>query len=265
MQALGTRRLLDGAQHNESVTDEQGNVALAETAARLIAHLQACRGRLQPIGDTEHMQHREFAGRARLLAIYLEQALQAAAGEAYPPSFALLRAALEHRVFDRLLFLASVHEDVIENVSDDAWVRWQAAPPEHLHRWERRPGNKVYVVWKGVRVLNEDGSVAYMLSIYWKWWKDYDPFVTPGRSFDGIAAGHPVDKDSHAEYAKTQHDLWSEALSWKNLKTNLVLNELALPREVAQLDVHHRFLSAFVHPFSENVTDDVYHPVFHGD
>ena len=46
--------------------------------------------------------------------------------------------------------------------------------------------------------------------------------------------------------------------------TNQV-NELADAREVLQLDVHHRFLSAFVHPFSEAVTESVYHPIYRGD
>lgn len=197
--------------------------------------------------------------------MYLEQALRAATAEAYPPAFALLRACLEHRAFDRLLFLASLHEDVIENVTDEMWERWQAAPPEHLQKWERQPGNKVHVVWRGVRVLDEDGTVAYMLSIYYRWWKLYDPFVTPGRIFDDVAQGHPSEKTSAAEYERAQHQIWQGALTWKNLKHNLILNQLASTREAAQWDVHHRFLSAFVHPFSENTTDDVYRPVYHGE
>jgi len=68
-----------------------------------------------------------------------------------------------------------------------------------------------------------------------------------------------------AAYSETQRELWQEALAWKNLKANLRMNDLATEREVVQLDVHHRFLSAFVHPFSQDVTDRVYHPHYHGD
>src|SRR2546426_10649872 len=54
-------------------------------------------------------------------------------------------------------------------------------------------------------------------------------------------------------------------LAWMNLKENLVLNGLATEREIMQLNVHHRFLSGFTHPFSQDVTDSVYRQRIHGD
>jgi len=59
--------------------------------------------------------------------------------------------------------------------------------------------------------------------------------------------------------------MWRNSLTWLSLKTNLQLNQLATEREVLQLDVHYRFLSAFVHPFSEHITDSVYRQQIQGD
>jgi hypothetical protein len=253
------------AGNTTDVTDELGQAALGRAAADLIARLGACTTALRPIGDAEQLQHREFASRARLLAMYVEQALRATEVSAYPAAFALLRTALEHRLFDRLLFLASVHTQVIEGVSEETWQRWQADPPPYLHAWERGADGRVRVTWTGPRVLDEDGRVLYTLSIYYKWWKDYDPLVTPSRDFEQIAAGHPSHKVEHAAYHKIQREMWHRALVWSGLKSNLLLNGLASERELTQLEVHYRFLSAFVHPFSEDVTDHVYHPHYHGD
>lgn len=247
------------------MTDDAGQLALKTCAVSLVRRLGSCEGALRHRDDTEHLQHREFAQRARLLALYIDRALDASDALAYPASFALLRAALEHRVFDRLLFLARVHEQVYEGITEEVWARWQAQPPEHLSRWERLPRDRVRIIWRGVHVIDDQGRVLYDLSIYYQWWKEYDPLVIPARDLDQIAPGHPSEREQMAEHYRSQHELWQEALAWKNLKANLLLNSLASAREVLQLDVHHRFLSAFVHPFSEHVTDAVYRQRIHGD
>ena len=247
------------------MTDEARQRALGDAAKALIARLRAAPGLIRPQGDTEHAQHREFARRGRLLAMDLEQALRAADELAYPQAFALLRTALDHRVFDRLLFLGAVYAREIERVSDEAWATWQAgARPKYLKSWERRPGNKVYTVWE-VPVVDDAGKVVYTLSIYYTWWKDYDPLAVPPAQFDQIAVGHPSRTEQMKGYHAAQKATWGDWLAWLHLKDNLRVNDLAGEREILQLDVHHRFLSAFVHPFSEGVTDDVYHPVYHGD
>ena len=247
------------------MTDENSQLVLQESAAALIQCLRECQGAMRHSNDTEHLQHREFARRARLLALYLSQALQAAAATAYPAAFALLRSAIDHRLFDRLLFLGSLHEVVVPGVTDDTWTRWQTRPPAHLHSWERLSHERVRIVWRGPQVVDAEGRPLHGLSIYYKWWKDYDPFAVPARDLGQIATGHPSRREQMAAYSDTQRELWSEALAWRNLKANLRLNGLASDREVLQLDVHHRFLSAFTHPFSEQVTDSIYRHRFQGD
>lgn len=241
------------------MTDDVGQAALRQTAAALTDHLGGCESALRPLGDTEHMQHREFAWRAKLLGIYIGAALRAADAAAYPASFALLRTALEHRIFDRLLFLGTLHRSVIEDVTDEMWARWQAEPPGHLERWERAADGKVTAVWRGPRVVDDDDDEdLYGLSIYYRWWHGFDPFTVRPRHFDLIATGHPVEREQSDAWHRAQEEVWNRALSWRSLKASVQLNSLATEREVAGLDVHYRFLSAFVHPVSKEVTDSVY-------
>lgn len=250
---------------NGLMTDDAGQRALRDAVATLIARLRSAPSAVGPRGDTEHAQHRAFARRGRLLAMHLEQALRASDDLAYPQAFALLRTALDHRVFDRLLFLGTVYAREIERVSEETWATWQTGPrPPYLQSWERRPGNKVYTVWE-VPVLDDAGNVVYTLSIYYKWWQEFDPLAVPPAQFDDIASGHPSRRAQMRGYHAAQKLTWGNWFAWLHLKENLQVNDLASAREILQLDVHHRFLSAFTHPFSEGVTDDVYHPIYHGD
>src|SRR5881275_2346363 len=99
------------------MTDDNGQVLLRNAAQGLTERLLVCEAALRPRGGIQQLQHNEFAWRARLLGVCLNSALRAASGHEYPPALALLRTALEHQVFDRLLFLASRHVQVIEGVN----------------------------------------------------------------------------------------------------------------------------------------------------
>lgn len=247
------------------MTDDQGQRALAATAEALISRLEARASVLRPIGDTEHMQHRELAWRSRLLGLYIRQAVQAVHSRAYPAAFALLRSALEHRVFDRLLFLAELYEQEVSGVTDEAFARWEAEPHEYLESSVRVGRDRLRLVWRGPRVVDDEGRVVHLLSIYYKWWREYDPFTVPDPQFEHIASGHPSRRQERAAYRHVQQRTWRTALTWLSLKANLKLNRLATDRELLQLDVHHRFLSAFVHAFSKEVVDRVYRQRVMGD
>jgi len=247
------------------MTDDQGQLALAACAGHLLGHLASCEGRLRRLGGMEQLQHREFAQRSRLLAVYLEQSLRSGEAHAYPAAYALVRSALDHRIFDRLLFLGTVHEVVMKGVTDATWARWQVEKrPEHLHIWERLPKDRVRIVWRGPQVFDEAKRPVHQISIYYQWWREYDPFAVPAKDLREIASGSPSRTAQMAEYHELQREMWREALAWQHLKGNLILNGLATEREVVQLDVHYRFLSAFTHPFSQDVTDSVYGQRVHG-
>jgi len=213
---------------------------------------------LRPRGGSQQFQHNEFAWRVRLLGNCLTSALRAASANEYPAALALLRTALDHQIFDRLLFLASRHVQVLEGVSDEVWGRWQTQRPEFLLEWDRLPKDRVRAVWRGARVVDEKGEFLYFISIYYKWWKDFDPLVPPERDATKLAAGYPESPTARAKHARTQREMWRDVLAWKNLKASLLLNGLATETEVVQLDVHYRFLSMYTHPFTEDITDRLY-------
>ncbi len=238
------------------MTDDSGQVLLWNAARELTARLLVCEAALRPRGSIQQMQHNEFAWRVRLLGMCLDSALRAATAHEYPAALALLRTAVEHRVFDRLLFLASRHVQVIEGVSDEVWERWQTQRPEFLLEWERLSKDRVRAVWRGARVVDEKGQFLHYLSVYYKWWKEYNPLIAPDRDAAKLASGHPESPTARSAYARTQRDMWRDVLAWKNLKESLLLNELASETEVLQLDVHHRFLSAYAHPFTEDMSRD---------
>ncbi len=240
------------------MTDDSGQVLLWNAARELTARLLVCEAALRSRGSIQQMQHNEFAWRVRLLGMCLDSALRAATAHEYPAALALLRTAVEHRVFDRLLFLASRHVQVIEGVSDEVWERWQTQRPEFLLEWERLSKDRVRAVWRGARVVDEKGQFLHYLSVYYKWWKEYNPLIAPDRDAAKLASGHPESPTARSAYARTQRDMWRDVLAWKNLKESLLLNELASETEVLQLDVHHRFLSAYAHPFTEDITDGLY-------
>ena len=200
------------------MTDDNQQLELWDAASRLRERLLVCEGALRPRGGVEYAQHIEFAGRARLLGTCLDAVLRLATDHHYPAAFALLRTALEHEVFDRLLFLASRHVQVIEAVPDEVWNRWQAQPPKFLLEWSRLPNDRVRAVWRGVRVVDDKGEVSHFLSIYYKWWKDFDPFVAPWRNAGKLASGYPESPTARAAYARTQREMWRDVLAWKNLK-----------------------------------------------
>jgi hypothetical protein len=240
------------------MTDDNGQALLRDTARELTTRLIDCEAALRLRGGFQQMQHNEFAWRVRLLGNCLDSALRAASTNEYPAALALLRTALEHQVFDRLLFLASRHIQVIEGVSDEVWERWQTRRPEFLLEWERLSKDRVRAVWRGARVVDDKGEFLYFLSIYYKWWKDYDPLVAPERDAAKLASGYLESPTARAAYARTQREMWRDVLAWKNLKESLLLNELASETEIVQLDVHHRFLSMYTHPFTEDLTDRLY-------
>jgi len=197
--------------------------------------------------------------------MYLDAALASADAHAYPIAFALLRCALELRCFDRLLFLGTVHAIVYEDITEEEWARWQEHPPGDLEHWERLDKDRVRVVLRGLHVVDEQQRVVHDLSIYYRWWKLYEPFAVPADDLDHIVSGHPSRRAEMAAHAKAQQNVWWGALRWKTLTANLLLNGLITERGRVQLDVHYRFLSVFVHPVSEDVTDAVYWQRIHGN
>ncbi len=241
------------------MTDEKAQRALRTASQDLNETLARSAARLEHLNDVDHYQHSVFAQRAESLGRYLRAAVSLSEQLLYPQAFALLRSALEHHFLDRLLFFANRYEQVTDPVDEDTWRTWQQAPPIGVIDWTRQANGRVRITWRGV-VVDGEGSAdsPQVLSIYYLWLQEYDPFAVHAADLDRVAAGHPVEREDSETYAASQRDIWRDALSWRNIKSNLLLNSLADERFLTQLDIHYSFLSAFVHPNSHRAAELAY-------
>jgi hypothetical protein len=228
--------------------------ALLESARTATAELDGFYERLYPDEEVSHGQHYEFAMRSRWLSYVLNAALTLADRDAYASAFTVLRSALEHHLIDLLLFLGDRYQQVFTGVSAEDWSEYQdarAAEEEWTRdviEWAWRDGT-LRVVRSGPHL---DGG-AGTLSIYYGFLSNFDPFQGPPEDQKFLTTGF-TNPELHERWARKQRALYSEGLQWKRLRENLALNGMYEEKQLAQLGVHFRFLSAFVHPVSEAYT-----------
>jgi len=211
--------------------------------------------RLQAAGATSYGVHGEYERRANRLSDALKGALSLEQMELHAPALALLRVALEHHVFDLLLFGASKFRQTISGVSREVWEKWRAqidageSGTEDIEDAEWKGGTAL-VVRTGIRVVNQDGQTEYTISPYYRQYSLHDPFVGTV-SEQARLAGHFTPLGVHERFARTNEELRSGWLGWEHLKDNLLLNGQATERWLQQIQVHYRFLGAYVHSTSE--------------
>jgi hypothetical protein len=229
-------------------------------ASRLVDELRGLRGRLQHANDTEHVQHGDFADRARNLGGYLRAAMLLANVDAYAPAFASLRTALEHMLVDHLVFSGQRYIRVIGGVDDTTWVEWkrQRAAGEGFTQvldWLRKK-NTVEITYEGLRSAPDADGLSYIVSPHYFLLTQYQPYLGPASAQaefdDGISA-----PEDYRKFAKENDLVYRTYLSWPSIKRNLTSNGFADDATISKLEVHYRFLSAFVHPVAD-VTDVLY-------
>lgn len=220
------------------------------SAQELLALLGRVPERLDS-GEVAHAQHYQFAQRAVWLGYHLSAAMDLNRTFAYPSAFTVLRPALEHHVIDLLLFLGDRYRQVFDGVSSEEWARYQEAREageewtRDIIHWEWQ-GGTLTVIWSGPHI---DGG-PQTLSIYYGFLEQYDPFRGPPEDQTFLTTDF-AEGALHERWAAKQRALYGQGLRWERLRENLMLNGLFSERELAQLAVHYRFLSAFVHPVSE--------------
>jgi hypothetical protein len=227
------------------------HATLLGTATDVVADLHAFQGRLRR-GRIAHFQHDVFAERARSLSIYLSSALRLAAADEYISAYAVLRAALEHHLTDRLLFVGNRYKQQYTGVKKADYERLvrdhaQGRPgTENIVRITYSDGT-MWVVRSGLHPRDEPGSSrGQTLSIYYFLLDEFDPFVGHPREQQHLSRGFmPVeDRISHAQ----ELQLMYAPLRWPEIKANLQENRLCSAETLRRFEVHYRFLSAFVHP-----------------
>jgi hypothetical protein len=234
---------------------------LLTTAERLVEELDGLQQRLEHRSEVEYAQHRDFAARARSLADYLRGAMLLAQTDLYAPSFASLRTALEQTLVDRLVFLGRRYVQVVEGVDEATWLEWerQRSAGEAFTtviNWTRTKRGLVEITHEGLRSNSTDGEDDYLLSVHYFLLRQYQPYLGPPsaqRQFDDGLSG----EDRYRKYAEENDAIYRTYLSWKSIKRSLSSNSFADEATINKLEVHYRFLSAFVHPVSD-VTDLIY-------
>jgi hypothetical protein len=232
---------------------EADHPALLDAAHRLISHLRSFSDRMRP-GEIDHAQHHEFAEQGVSLAIYLEGALRLAGAGLYPPAFGAVRSGMEHHALDRLLFLANRYRELISDVDDGTLADWQrrlsegALSPDILSV-ERAGGAKVAIVRTGYHFQGQGmGPAAPTLSYLYHVLEEHDPFAGRPAIQEQLVGGYVGTLEPRVERARRHAEVWRDNLRWMSLRANLALNGFYTERELARWDVHHGFLSAFVHP-----------------
>jgi hypothetical protein len=233
---------------------------LLTIAERLLEELASLRQRLAYDNNVAHMQHVDFADRARSLAAYLEAAVLLTRADLYAPAFANLRSALEQVLVDRLVFLGRRYIQVIHGVNETTWTEWERQRTmgeafTTVVDWKRTRNGIVEITHEGLRSASSD-SDSILLSIHYFLIQQYQPYFGPpsaqAQFDDGLGQ---VDRDR--EFAKQNEAIYWSYLRWKSIKRSLAVNGFASGSDIHKLEVHYRFLSAFVHPVSD-VVDLIY-------
>lgn len=201
-------------------------------------------------GDVYHVQHGDFADRARQFAQYVRVAVDLGRHQAsIPQAFALLRSAMEHWAVDSLMMLgdrfARTYPPTSEEELAALTARWRNGDlpsiVEEPTFADKR--GRVRIVYHGL--TSKDGEAVLHPSYFAA--DQYDPFY--GTPEEQAQLSSILDADRAREHAVEQRQRHNTFYRWGSIQEGLVLNGLVEEHHVIHLDVHYRFLSAFVHSF----------------
>ncbi|HCG00879.1 MAG TPA: hypothetical protein DEV93_10100 [Chloroflexi bacterium] len=170
----------------------------------------------------------------------------------YAAAFGVARTALEHHMLDRLLFLAtrwiSVSRIKPQDVAaeDKRLTALQATSRPDIVKWWYDP--KANFMKLLIRGVFREGSLGRGMTVspYFFHVDRYDPFVVKARLAPRVATGFR-DPASDKRWAEQSETDWYRLFTFRRLLENLVINRLLPTRELIQVEVHHSFLSAYVH------------------
>lgn len=233
-----------------TATDDHGT--LPGHAERLLLRFEALRGESDH-GTTSHMQHMDHVKRARQLAHHLRGALLLSDAHYYPSALVVVRAALEHHLMDRLIFLATRYVVTYTEVrKKSALAVWDAkltaaqagSHPDIAGWFLDRDG--MNVVYRGLHSDRSKKGRGQTISSYYFQVDDYNPFAGPKEHAGRLAA--PFWERRHVrQWANESATAWRYLFRHLAVMKALRVNRLLLGQKV-QIDVHYNFLSGFAHP-----------------
>lgn len=233
------------------MTEHDDHGTLPTHAERLLARLEGIE-RLTVHSGTAHMQHMDHAKRVRQLADHLRAVVLLSDARHYPSALVVVRAALEHHLMDRLIFLATRRVVIYPKVKKADAPSWnaklsaaQAGDQPDLATWFW-DSSGMNVVYRGLHSTRSKKGRGQNISSYYFQVDDYDPFAGPKRHAGRLAA--PFRERRHAQqWANESASAWRYLFRHDAVMKALRVNRLLLGRHV-QVDVHYGFLSGFTHP-----------------
>ena len=231
-----------------TATDDHGT--LPAHAERMLHSLEALEA-ISVHGETQHMQHTDHARRARQLADHLRAVLALNDACRYPSALVVVRAALEHHLMDRLIFLANRSVETVTGVKRTDLPDWdaklrtaQAGSKSDIARWFW-DDQGLHIVRRGYHSTRSKKGRGQTISPYY--FHDFDPF-TGGKKHAAHLARPFWNRADREAWAAEAAAGWRQYFTHEQVLMALRVNRL-LPRiEAVQVDVHYAFLSGFAHP-----------------
>jgi hypothetical protein len=198
------------------------------------------------------MQHMDHAKRVRQLAHHLRAVLLLTDARHYASAFVVVRAALEHHLMDRLIFLATRYIVVVKGAKKTDSPSWdirlaaaQASDRPDIERWFWDAAG-LNVVYRGLRSNRSKKGRGRILSRYYFEVDRYNPFAGP-RQHSGRLAAPFWQKKHIQDWADESAAAWRYLFRHDAVMKALGVNRLLAGQQV-QVAVHYGFLSAFAHP-----------------
>jgi hypothetical protein len=233
-----------------TASDDHG--ALPEHASRLLATLDTIEQHHRP-GQVDHLQHREYAKRARQLGDHLRSVLVLSDVRQYPSALVVVRAALEHHLMDRLIFLSTRYVETYGGIGKEdvpaegeRLARLKAGSRPDIERWWW-DDQGMNVVIRGLHGARSRKGRGKIISPYYFLIGDFDPFTGGKKHADQLASPF-WERSVRGERAAEAAAAWHRWFVHEKVIRGLNANRLLPGKVDLQVDVHYRFLSGYAHP-----------------
>lgn len=234
------------------MTQHDNHGTLPAHAERLLARLEAQHGQTT-LGGSMHMQHVDHAKRVRQLADHLRAVLDMSTAGHYASALVVVRAALEHHLLGRLLFLANfylvAYGGITKEMVEAEYARLAALQtgerPDIARWWWDDTGMNVVI--RGLHSNRSRKGRGRILSPYYFRVDDFNPF-TGGKKYATKLASPFWLQGYREKWAAEAAAEWRTYFSHDKIVKALRVNRLLPGIQVIQNDVHYRFLSGFAHP-----------------
>lgn len=231
-------------------TDDHGT--LPAHAERLLVRLEGLHG-ISDHGPTMHMQHVDHAKRAGQLAEHLRSVLVLNDAHRYPSALVVVRAAVEHHLIDRLIFLANRYVETYGGIKKEAVAAeearlavLQASDRPDIERWWWDDSG-MNVVIRGLHSNRSKKGRGQTISPYYFRVDDFDPF-TGGKEHAAKLASPFWKKAHRADWATEAAATWRRYFVHPRVLKAIDANHLLPGRLRMQVDIHYGFLSGYAHP-----------------